>query len=672
MKKYLLSICIAVAFVSCNQKKADTTQSSVSNEDFQYEADRFADIRILRYTVDEFNQLSLQQKKLAYYLSQAGLSGRDIIYDQNYQHNLEIRNALSQIIRNHKEEDSEDWRNFMTYAKQVWFANGIHHHYSMDKFTPQFSKEYFSSLLSKYNLNLSDEAMLAIFNPEIDAKRVNLDPTKGLIPGSANNFYGAGVTDEMVEEFYKKLVDSNNPRPVSYGLNSQLILNDKGELEEIPWKIGGMYGSALEKVVYWLEKAIEVAENEAQKESLRLLIKYYHSGDLKDWDDYCVAWTKATEGDIDYINGFIEVYGDSKGYRGTFESVVQMTDFESTKRMQVLADNAQWFEDNSPILAEHKKEKVSGISYKVVNVISESGDASPATPIGINLPNSDWIRAEHGSKSVSLGNIINAYQYASGGSTLEEFAFNEEEINRGKKHSTLSDNLHTALHEVIGHASGQLNPGVKTPNITLKSYASTLEEARADLVGLYFLMDEKLVELGLMESLEVGKTEYDNYIRNGLMLQLRRIEPGRDIEESHMRNRQLVAAWAYEKGKKNNVIEKIVKNNKTYFKINDYEALRGLFGELLLETQRIKSEGDYETAKHLIETYGVKVDPELHKEVLERYAPLNLAPYSGFINPVLTPILDNDGNIVDVKVEYPTDFVEQMLYYDSEYNFLKP
>ncbi|MDD3458795.1 MAG: dihydrofolate reductase, partial [Weeksellaceae bacterium] len=465
-------------------------------------------------------------------------------------------------------------------------------------------------------------------------------------------------------------IDPKEQRPISYGLNSQMVLDENEQIKEIPWKIGGMYGSALENVVYWLEKAVEVAENEPQKKALELLIKYYNTGDLKDWDEYCVAWTEATEGDIDYINGFIEVYGDAKGYRATYESVVQMKDFEASQRMSVLSDNAQWFEDNSPLAAEHKKAKVTGVSYKVVDVVGESGDASPATPIGINLPNSDWIRAEHGSKSVSLGNIIDAYQAASGGSTLDEFAYDDDEKERSKKYAELADNLHTALHEVIGHASGQLNPGVATPNVTLKSYASTLEEARADLVGLYFLMDEKLIELGLMESLDVGKTAYDKYISNGMMLQLRRIEPGNDIEESHMRNRQLVAAWAFEKGSENNVIEKIVENGKTYFKINDYDALRKLFGDLLREIQRIKSEGDYETGKNLVENYGVKVDRQLHEEVLKRFEPLNIAPYSGFINPVLVPQTDDDGNITDIKIEYPTDFVEQMLYYDENYNFL--
>lgn len=675
MKKILVSAFVIGALIACDQSKKESKDSAAVSEqsdDFQYEADRFADIRILRYKIDGFDQLTLQQKKLVYYLTQAGLAGRDIIYDQNYKHNLEIRKAIDTIVRGHNGEETEDWNNFLTYAKQVWFANGIHHHYSMDKFKPNFSKDYFSELLSAANITMSEGALEAIFNPNVDAKRVNLDPTKGLVPGSANNFYGEGVTDAMVEEFYKKRRNPNDKQPISYGLNSKLVLNDQGELEEIPWKIGGMYGSALEKVAFWLGKAVEVAENEPQKKALELLIKYYQTGDLKDWDDYSIAWTEATEGDIDYINGFIEVYGDAKGYRGTFESVVQMNDFDASKRMQVLTDNIQWFEDNSPIMDEHKKKKVTGVTYKVVNVVGESGDASPATPIGINLPNSDWIRAEHGSKSVSLGNIINAYGAASGGSTIDEFGFDDEEKTRDKKHSTVSDNLHTALHEVVGHASGQLNPGVGTPKETLKSYASTLEEARADLVGLYFLMDQKLIDLGLMESLDVGRAEYDNYIRNGMMTQLRRIEVGKDIEESHMRNRQLVAAWAFEKGKKDNVIERTEKDGKTYFKVNDYEKLRVLFGELLREIQRIKSEGDFKAGKDLVENYGVKVDPKLHKEVLKRFEPLNIAPYSGFINPVLVPVTDKEGNITDIKVEYPSNFVEQMLNYDENYNFLKP
>src|SRR5690554_5991535 len=680
MKKIVLSVIVVGVLFSCGQNENETNlekdpvveTEQNENKDFEWEVDRFADIRVLRYRINGFDRLTLNQKKLAYYLTQAGLSGRDIIYDQNYKHNLEIRKALDNIVANHEGDDSEDWKKFMQYTKQVWFANGIHHHYSKDKFQPEFDKSYFNSLLTATNTSLSDEAMTAVFDPNVDAKAVNLDASKGIVKGSANNFYGKGVTEKMVDDYYKKIKDPNDKTPISYGLNSKMILNDKGEIEEIPWKIGGMYGEALTKVAYWLEKAATVAENDAQKEALELLVKYYQTGDLKDWDAYSIAWVKATDGDIDYINGFIEVYGDSKGYKATYETIVQMKDFEASERMKVLEDNVQWFEDNSSIMDEHKKANVTGVTYKVVNVLGEAGDASPSTPIGVNLPNSDWIRLEHGSKSISLGNITEAYENASGSSLINEFAFDEEEAERGLKHGSLASKLHTALHEVVGHASGQLNPGVGTPNETLKNYASALEEARADLVSLYFLMNEKLVELGLMESLEVGKAEYDAYIRNGLMTQLQRIELGKNIEQSHMRNRQLVAAWAYEKGKENNVIEKIKRDGKTYFKVNDYVALQGLFGELLREIQRIKSEGDYEAGAHLIETYGVKVDQEIHKEVLERVAELNLAPYSGFVNPYLIPVTDEEENIIDVKIEYPTSFKEQMLRYSKEYSFLKP
>ncbi len=677
MKKIIWCAITAGILFSCNEAPKEESeekaqQTETTNDDFEYEADRFADIRVLRYKINGFDQLTLEQKKLAYYLTQAGLAGRDIIYDQNYKHNLEIRKAIDNIVRNYKGEENEDWKNFMTYAKQVWFANGIHHHYSMDKFTPQFNREYFNQLLSETGATLSDEAKEAIFNPELDAKRVNLASDVDIIKESANNFYGEGVTQEMVEDYYNNIKTKGEKNPISYGLNSKMVLDDGGNIKEIHWKVGGMYGKALEKVVYWLEKAEGVAENDAQKEALGLLIKYYNSGDLKDWDNYCIAWAQATDGDIDYINGFIEVYGDAKGHRGTYETIVQMKDFEASERMKVVAENAQWFEDNSPIMDEHKKKKVTGVTYKVVNVVGEAGDASPATPIGVNLPNSEWIREQYGSKSVSLGNIIEAYNNASGGSIIDEFAYSEEEAEMDKKYGNLGSKLHTALHEVIGHASGRLNDGVGTPAETLKSYASALEEARADLVGLYYLMDKKLVELDLMPSLDVGKAQYDGYIRNGLMIQLRRINPGKDIEESHMRNRQLVAAWAYEKGKENNVIERIEKDGKTYFKVNDYNALRELFGALLREIQRIKSEGDYDAGKNLIETYGVKVDQDLHKEVLQRVEKLNIAPYSGFINPELEPVKDDEGNITDIKVNYPTSFKDQMLKYDEEYHFLKP
>lgn len=676
MKKIVLCAITAGVLFACNQEEVDsketTEQTEVKNDDFEYEADHFADIRILRYKINGFDKLTLEQKKLTYFLTQAGLAGRDIIYDQNYKYNLEIRKALDNIVRNYKGEENEDWKHLMEYTKQVWFANGIHHHYSTDKFEPQFNRDYLNKVLSETNTELSDEAKEAIFNPELDAKRVNLASNVDIIKNSANNFYGEGVTQEMVEAHYKKLKDPSDKRPISYGLNSKMILGDDGELKEIPWKVGGMYGKALEEVVYWLEKAEGVAENDAQKKALGLLVKYYKSGDLKDWDNYSIAWAQATEGDIDYINGFIEVYGDAKGHRGAYETIVQIKDFEASKRMKVVADNAQWFEDNSPILDDNKKEKVTGVTYKVVNVAGESGDASPATPIGVNLPNSEWIREEYGSKSVSLGNIIEAYNNASGASMVDEFANDEEEAERAKEYGNLASKLHTALHEVIGHASGRLNEGVGTPAETLKSYASALEEARADLVGLYYLMDEKLVELDLMPSLEVGKASYDAYIRNGLMTQLRRINIGKDIEEAHMRNRQLVAAWAFEKGEKDNVIEKIVRDGKTYYEIHDYKALQGIFGDLLREIQRIKSEGDYEAGKNLIENYAVKVDQDIHKEVLKRVEKLDIAPYSGFINPELVPEKDDDGNITDIKVNYPTSFKEQMLKYDEEYNFLKP
>lgn len=677
MKKIVLSVIAAGVLFSCGQKEETPTEETVvqteqnENDEFQWEVDRFADIRVLRYRINGFDKLTLDQKKLAYYLTQAGLSGRDIIYDQNYKHNLEIRKALDNIVANHEGDESEDWNKFLQYTKQVWFANGIHHHYSKDKFKPEFDQAYFNTLLTETNTELSKEAMIAIFDPNVDAKAVNLDASKGIIKGSANNFYGEGVTEKMVDEYYAKIKDPNDKRPISYGLNSKMILNDNGELEEVTWKIGGMYGEALTKVAYWLEKAAEVAENDAQREALELLVKYYETGDLKDWDAYSIAWVEATEGDIDYINGFIEVYGDAKGYRATYETIVQMKDFEASEQMKVLEDNVQWFEDNSSIMDEHKKANVKGVTYKVVNVVGEAGDASPSTPIGVNLPNADWIRAEHGSKSVSLGNIVEAYENASGGSFLKEFTYDKEELERAKVYGAKASRLHTSLHEVVGHASGQLNPGVRTPKETLRNYASALEEARADLVSLYFLMNEKLVDLGLMESLEVGKAEYDAYIRNGLMTQLQRVQLGKNIEQSHMRNRQLVAAWAYEKGKEDNVIEKLVRDGKTYFKINDYVALQVLFGELLREIQRIKSEGDFEAGKNLIETYAVKIDQAIHAEVLDRVKPLNIPPYSGFVNPVLVPETDKDGNITDIKVTYVSSFKEQMLEYANDYSFLK-
>jgi dipeptidyl-peptidase-3 len=487
-----------------------------------------------------------------------------------------------------------------------------------------------------------------------------------IIVSSANGFYGEGVTQKMVEEFYASKPNIDPMRPIEHGLNSTLILKN-GKLYEDVWKSGGKYGKAIDQIIYWLEKAVTVAENNDQKAALE---KYYKTGDLKTWDDYNVLWTKSTKGDIDWINGFIEVYGDALGKKANFESIVQITDFEASKQMKVLADNAQWFEDNSPLIPEHKKKEVKGISYKVVQTASEAGDASPSTPIGVNLPNNNWIREEHGSKSVSLGNIITAYDKAGGKGLIEEFAYSEEEKKLAGKHGYLAGKLHTALHEVIGHASGQLNSGIGQPSETLKQYASTLEEARADLVGLYYIFDQKMIDIGLIESFDVAKAEYDGYIRNGMMTQLQRLELGQSLQEEHMQNRQLVAKWVYEKGQKDNVVEKVVKNGKTYFVVRDYQKLRILFGNLLREIQRIKSEGDFKAGQALVDNYGVKVDYALHKEVLERVKPLNIAPYSGFVNPTLVPITDKNGTIIDVKISYDKTFVEQMLEYGKKYSFL--
>ena len=667
MMKYCVLLFLGL-FFSCQAPHEEVKQE----ESFEYVSESFADIRVLRYQVPGFERLSLDQKKLVYYLVQAGISGRDIIWDQNYRHNLAIRSALENIVKKYEgDKEAESWKQFMTYTKRVWFANGIHHHYGMDKFEPGFSREYFSQLLSETRTELIPEAIEVIFDPSIDAKKVNLDREKGLLLGSATNFYAPDVTEDEVEAFYSKMIDKTDETPISYGLNSKLVRDKNGALKEEVWKSGGMYGQAIDQIISWLNKAVEVAENELQREALKLLIEYYKTGDLKIWDDYNIAWTEATEGDIDYINGFVEVYNDPLGYRGSYENIVQIKDFEASERMKTLSDNVQWFEDNSPIMDAHKKESVVGVTYKVVTVAGESGDASPATPIGVNLPNANWIRAKHGSKSVSLGNITDAYREASSSGSTEEFAWDETEIERSEKYGEIGDKVHTALHEVIGHASGRIEPGVGTPTETLKNYRSALEEGRADLVALYYMMDPKLVDLGLIPNLEVGKEEYDGYIRNGMMLQLRRLEPGKQIEESHMRNRQMIARWAYEKGMKDNVIEKKVRDSKTYFVINDYDKLRELFGELLREVQRIKSQGDFEAGKALIENYGVKVDPELHQEVLARYATLNSSPYSGFLNPELVPVTDADGNITDVKVEYPDDFTEQMLGYSERYGFLK-
>ena len=664
-----LTLVTSSILMSCETKvqSLNGIERKVPNEK---QVDRFADIQVLRFDIEGFDKLSLNQKKLVYFLSEAGLCGRDIIYDQNNEFNLEIRHALESIVANYKgERESDNWYLFNTYAKRVWFSNGIHHHYGMDKIMPEFSREYFSELLKSTKTELSKEAIAVIFDTDKAMKRKVKDANLDMIVASANNFYGNGVTQKMADDFYSKLNNPNDPTPMEIGLNSTLILKD-GKLFEDVWKSGGRYGKAIDKIIFWLNKAVTVAENPGQAKALSKLIEFYKTGSLKVWDEYNILWASSTKGDIDWINGYIETYGDAMGRKGDYESMVQITDFEASKHMKVVADNAQWFEDNSTILPEHKKKDVKGVSYKVIQVSSESGDASPATPIGVNLPNNNWIREQHGSKSVSLGNVIAAYEKAGGPGLVKEFAHDQEEIARAEKYAALAGKLHTALHEVIGHASGQINKGIGQPSETLKNYASTLEEARADLVGLYYIMDPKLLEIGLIKTQDVAKAEYDAYLRNGLLAQLQRLEIGKQVEEEHMQNRQLVSSWVFEKGQKENVIAKVVKNGKTYYDIKDYKKLRVLFGQLLSEIQRITSEGDYTAGKKLVEGYGVKVNLAIHKEVLERVKPLDLAPYNGFVNPVFIPKTNAKGEIIDVKIKNTQKFEEQMLYYGKKYGFL--
>lgn len=679
-KTHLLLSAGLLAFTVIGCKDSKKTIEADMDSNFEFKAESFADLQILKYEVPGWNDLSLQQKELAYYLYEAALAGRDIIYDQRGKYNLRVRNILEAVWSSDAiDKSGAEWAAFETYSGQVWFSNGIYHHYSNYKFKPEFSYEYFEEMLNKLDpadLPIGEgeslEDLLAtmkkvVFDPEYMPMFQDTRPNIDHVMNSAVNFY-EGVTEKEVTDFYSQFPNSDHEP--EWGLNSKVVKED-GEIVERTWKSGGMYGEAIDKMIYWIEKAVEVAENNEQAEALRLLANYYKTGDVKDWDKYNIAWVKDTESVIDFANGFIEVYADPMGKKGSFETVLSLRDFESTKRIQAIASEAQWFEDNSPLMEEHKKEDVKGISAKAINVIVESGDAAPATPIGINLPNSDWIRKEHGSKSVSLTNIVNAYNASSASSGfLEEFVADEEIRDLLKKYGTLASNLHTDMHECIGHASGKLNPGVGTPDQTLKSYASALEEARADLVALYYAHDEKLIELGVMPSLDVGKAEYYQYMMNGLMTQYTRLTLGEDIQQAHMRNRSLVAYWAYEKGKEDNVVEMVKDNGKTYVKINDYDKLRTLFGELLREIQRIKSEGDYEAGKNLIETYAVKVDQDIHKEVLDRYASLNVKPYSGFIQPRLVAVKDDNGKITDVKLEYVNSFFDQMLEYGKNYNFL--
>ena len=663
-----LGAAAALVLSSCNSKEEMHTETA--HNDFQWQVDRFADIKVLRYQIPSWDDLKPQQRVYAYHLSQAGLAGRDIMWDCNYRHNLEIRKALEAILSSdaNVDHESQQYADFEVYAKRVFFANGIHHHYSNKKFAADFDQEWFLSVLDALEITLSEESQRAIFDPEFDAKKVNRADGVDLLLASAVNFYAPDITQAEAEAFYATKVDADPDRPVSHGLNSRLSRDENGEIYEEVFSARGRYANSIKEIIGHLEKAKDVAENEDQAAALELLIEYYETGDLTKWDDYNIAWVKTTGGDVDYINGFVEVYNDPMGYRGSYETVVQVKDFDASERMAVVADNVQWFEDHSPIMDAHKKESVVGVSYKIVTVAGEAGDASPSTPIGVNLPNANWIRVEHGSKSVSLGNIEDAYHSSAGKGMAQEFGFSTMHNERAEKYGELGSKMHTALHEVVGHASGKINPGVGTPKQTMKNYSSTLEEARADLVALYFILDDKMQEIGLMENKEPGYAEYDNYMSNGMMLQLRRILPGDDIEEDHMRNRQLVASWAFERGGEENVVERKVIDGKTYFVVNDYEKLRGYFGELLREIQRIKSEGDFEAGRNLVETYGVKVDQELHAEVLRRSEPLNLAPYSGFVNPEMVPVFEGDS-IVDIAVEYPMDFLGQMLRYGTTYSF---
>ena len=675
MKKSFLAAAMAamaLVSVSCSsEKKTETAE-------FNYKVDRFADIEILRYKVTDFENLTPKQKELVYYLTEAALYGRDILTDQNGKYNLAIRTTLEEIYKNFNgDKESADYKGFVEYLKQVWFANGIHHHYSTDKFVPKFSQDFFKAEVAKLapeSLPLAEsqtvdafvaELVPIIFDPTVMAKRVNQADGQDLIQTSANNYYD-GVTQAEVEQFYAAMKDPKDTTPISYGLNSRLVKKD-GKVQEEVYKVGGRYSAAIEKIVENLKKAQAVAENEQQKAHIGKLIEYYTTGNLKTFDEYTILWVEDVVSTVDFINGFIESYGDPLGLKGAWESIVNFKNEKASHRTEVISANAQWFEDHSPVDARFKKDSVKGVTAKVITAAILAGDAYPATPIGINLPNANWIRAAHGSKSVTIENITEAYDQASHGNGFnEEFVIDKETGDLMDKYLFIVDNLHTDLHECLGHGSGKLLPGVHDD--ALKEHGSTLEETRADLFALYYLADPKLLELGLVDNKDAYKAEYYKYILNGMMTQLMRIEYGKNIEESHMRNRQLISMWAYENGKAENVIELVKKDGKTFIKINDYEKLRGLFGKLLAEVQRIKSEGDYAAGKKLVEDYAVKVNPEIHKEVLERYGKLDIAPYKGFVNPVYTAVKDAEGNITDVTVDYSEGYVEQMLRYSKDYS----
>lgn len=644
---------------------------------FEYQVEQFADLQILRYRVPGFEKLSLRQKQLIYYLSQAALEGRDILYHQNGKYNLPVRRLLEAVYVAYKgPRDTDEFRAFEVYLKRVWFANGIHHHYSCDKFVPGFTPDYLRSLVESLPADalplaegetctkLCNRLFPVIFDPEVMPKRVNQADGEDLILTSAANYY-EGVTQQEAEDFYAAMKTPGETEPVMYGMNSRLVKKD-GVVQEEVWKIGGMYGEALQKIVSWLDKAAEVAENDRQREVIRLLTEFYRTGDLKTFDAYSILWLKDTDSQVDFVNGFIESYGDPLGIKASWESIVNFKDLEATRRTELISENAQWFEDHSPVAPQFRKEKVKGVSAKVITAAMLGGDLYPSTAIGINLPNSNWIRSVHGSKSVTIGNLTSAYnQAARGNGFRDEFVYSSVEIGLLDKYADITGDLHTDLHECLGHGSGRLLPGVDPD--ALKAYGSTIEEARADLFGLYYIPDPRMVELGLVPDAEAYKAEYYAYMMNGLMTQLVRIEPGCNVEEAHMRNRQLIARWALEQGAEQKVVELVVRDGKTFVRINDYEQLRSLFGRLLAEVQRIKSEGDYEAARQLVETYAVRIDPALHAEVLERYRQLHLAPYKGFINPVYTPCYDAEGRWTDVKVDYTEGYAAQMLRYSRDY-----
>ena len=668
LTKFFVPAMAAMAITACGSKATQETA-----DDFNYNVDRFADIEILRYKVPDFEKLTPQQRILIYYLTEAAITGRDMLWDQNGKYNLAIRDLIENVYTSFDgDRESPEFSALELYLKQIEFANGIHHHYSMDKFTPAFSREFLAAQAAKLPAEQQpkdlETLLTVIFDPTVMPKRVNQAEGQDLILTSANNLYD-GITQAEVENFYNALKDTTDATPVSWGLNTRLIKQDGKVIEQV-YKVGGLYSESISKIIELLGKAAEYAENDTQRGIINKLIDYYRTGDLKTFDDYSIAWVEDTDSQVDFINGFIESYGDPLGMTGAYESIVNFKNLEASHRTEVISGNAEWFEQNSPVDPRFRKDKVKGVSAKVITAAILAGDAYPATPIGINLPNANWIRAAHGSKSVTLENITDAYDKASHGNGFnEEFVIDKETSDLMDKYLFITDNLHTDLHECLGHASGRLLPGVDPD--ALKAHGSTLEEARADLFALYYLGDPKLLELGLLDNPDAYKAEYYKFILNGLMTQLMRIEPGKDVEEAHMRNRQLISKWVYEKGKADNVIEMVKRDGKTFVKINDYNKLRELFGQLLGEVQRIKSEGDYQAGRDLVETYGVKVDQDLHKEVLDRYAKLDIAPYKGFVNPVYTPVTDKDGNITDVTVSYEENYLPQVLRYSKQYRTLK-